>query len=153
MLEPNKRCGRWELGGGIQGWKYHLPSNYVKSSVVILGVTTKKREIDCIPFGTADIPDEIRLTSSVRGILRGDEEKRIPELPVRSVKDLGLSQRLLRSLVASCPVLSESMGLLSFIWVRNKRFWYSHPASSMSVIHELGFPLCPKSQEMPILMW
>lgn len=64
MVEPNKHRGRCELRGGNQGWKYCFTSNYVKSNVVILGVTTKKREIESIPFETADIPNEIRLTSS-----------------------------------------------------------------------------------------
>lgn len=84
--------------------------------MAILGVTTKKREIETIPLETAEIPNEIRLTSSDRGILRGNKEKRIAELSVGSVKDLGLSKRLLSSL-DSFPVLSESVGLLSFIWV------------------------------------
>lgn len=72
MLEPNKHCERWELRGGTQGWKYCFTSNYVKSNV---GVTTKKREIESIPLETADIPNEIRLTSSDRGILRGNKRE------------------------------------------------------------------------------
>lgn len=47
----------WKLGVGwrIQGWKSCLTSEYVKSNVVTLGVATSNREIECIPFETADI--------------------------------------------------------------------------------------------------
>lgn len=55
---------------GTKGWKFCFTSNDVKSNVVTLGVTTKNRKMECIPFETADIPRERRLTYSDRGMLR-----------------------------------------------------------------------------------
>ena len=50
------------VGWGSKGWKFCFISNYVKSKVMTLELTTKNREIECIPLETADIPNKIKLT-------------------------------------------------------------------------------------------